>query len=390
MDAERHLADCVAAIYEAATGGTEWADAGARLCQLLDAHSIFFGDSKEDGSFDNILPPHSEAGAVYASYFHRINPYVARARVDFDAGRAVHIGTASPGEALVAEDDFLRSEYYQDFARPFEYRFMIGGLLGVRKPTPLALYRGHGHHAFESAEVRMLEMVLPHFQRALELRDRLGLDRSTLPLSLPILDALPAAVGIVDGGLRLLFLNAAGRRLIDTPDAPVSTVRSGTDATGGVHLTIRSHRQTTELRRLVASAANGGAGGWMRVFEEDGATYALLISPALGVLLPDGREPGAHRGAALILLRPLRRLAPPPLATLCDVLGLSVAEAEVAASLFGGRSAEEVARRRGVSLPTIRNQIRSILSKAEADNLRDLERLLTDLTAIAPASPRNS
>lgn len=46
--------------------------------------------------------------------------------------------------------------------------------------------------------------------------------------------------------------------------------------------------------------------------------------------------------------------------------------------------AEEVARRRGVSLMTVRSQIRSILGKSDAENLKDFERTMATLAALAP------
>ena len=58
-----------------------------------------------------------------------------------------------------------------------------------------------------------------------------------------------------------------------------------------------------------------------------------------------------------------------------SMFGLSVAEAAVAVALLGGRTAEDVARLRQVSLDTIRSQIRTVLRKSEAANLRDFERI---------------
>ena len=69
---------------------------------------------------------------------------------------------------------------------------------------------------------------------------------------------------------------------------------------------------------------------------------------------------------------------------LCEMFGLSLAEAEVAVALTGGASAEDVARGRGVPLMTVRSQIRSILGKSEAENLRDFERAMASLGAPVP------
>jgi DNA-binding CsgD family transcriptional regulator len=59
-----------------------------------------------------------------------------------------------------------------------------------------------------------------------------------------------------------------------------------------------------------------------------------------------------------------------------QLFALTAAEAGVALALAAGRSAEEIAAERSVSLPTVRTQIRQILEKTGAMHLRDLGRLL--------------
>ena len=56
-------------------------------------------------------------------------------------------------------------------------------------------------------------------------------------------------------------------------------------------------------------------------------------------------------------------------------------------ALAGGATAQEVADQRGVSLVTIRSQVRTILEKSDSENLRDLERSMATLGALAPRHP---
>jgi len=57
------------------------------------------------------------------------------------------------------------------------------------------------------------------------------------------------------------------------------------------------------------------------------------------------------------------------------LFGLSAAEGAVAAALLGGQTAGIVTRDREVSLDTVRTQIRTVLRKTDAANLRDFERI---------------
>jgi DNA-binding CsgD family transcriptional regulator len=69
-----------------------------------------------------------------------------------------------------------------------------------------------------------------------------------------------------------------------------------------------------------------------------------------------------------------------------QLFGLTSAEASVALALAAGRSAEEIAAERAVSLPTVRTQIRQILAKTGALHVRDLVRLLAGLPAVTPGT----
>ena len=125
----------------------------------------------------------------------------------------------------------------------------------------------------------------------------------------------------------------------------------------------------------------------MRVASPDGAFAAVLISPMSQSFADDVNgvgTGGAPNALALVIIRPLDKKLSPPAGMLCDFFGLSRAEAEVATALSGGASAEDVASQRGVSLVTVRSQIRSILAKSACENLRDLERTMATLAALAP------
>lgn len=65
-----------------------------------------------------------------------------------------------------------------------------------------------------------------------------------------------------------------------------------------------------------------------------------------------------------------------------QLFGLTPAESAVAVALLGGQTADLVARERAVSLDTVRAQIRTVLQKTEAGNLRDLERIAALLSGL--------
>jgi DNA-binding NarL/FixJ family response regulator len=390
-DAEGDLADCVGAIYEAAANGGHWQDVGARLCRLTGAQRVVLRMPNGHGSArQNVLMPLDDDETAYLAYYHSLDPYSSQARKDYDRARARHFGTTRLGPQIVPEQSLLHSEYYVDFARRYERRHLLAGLVGVSEATPVSLYRAHDAKPFEASEGRLLQGLLPHLQRALELRARLGRDSQMAWATRAALDGLPIGVAVVDAGLRIHFANQAGNRQLARADSGLRTMRSGPQVGSGVYLAASARDDATALRRLVASATSGNCGGSMRVVNRDMSACAVLVSPAAHGLSADGAHPNeAHRAdkLAMVVIRDLGRVASPSVDMLCDVFGFSRAEADVATALSGGASAEDVARQRNVSLATVRSQIRSILGKSESENLRDFERSMASLAAMMPHDP---
>lgn len=92
----------------------------------------------------------------------------------------------------------------------------------------------------------------------------------------------------------------------------------------------------------------------------------------------------------MVLARPLTTPVAPRGEMLCDLFGLTFAEAAVVVALLGGATAEDVACARGVSLGTIRTQIRVVLDKMNARNLRHVEQIVAGLSVLFPSSPHHA
>ena len=387
-EAERDLADCVGAIYEAAANGGSWLDVGRRICRLLDAQRATLRLGRTQAEARNVLMRPDESDVIYAARFHALNPHVAAAQRDFGAARVQHLRRAQVGSDIVPDATFLRSEYYADFARHYERRHMLGGIVGVGEVMPVGVFRGEGARPFGEVERHLLQALLPHLQNALELRARLASDDQSAWLTRAALDALPFGVALVDAGLKIRFVNDVAGRYLAGSDTGLFSIRSGPHVGSGLYLGALSRDEAAALRRLAGSATSGGLGGSMQVRSRDGSTVAVLVSAVPHGLMQDlvaaiPATPVAD-ALALVILRPVDRRAAPPPDMLCELYAMTRAEAAVAVALVGGATAEQVARQRGVSLMTVRVQIRSILGKSTCENLRELEHRLATLAAHVP------
>jgi len=278
-------------------------------------------------------------------------------------------------EELIESDAYHRTEFYRDFARPQGQQYMIVGLVGDRNRSIVGFYRQG--LAFGVCERATLLTLLPHVRRALQLRERLHRADFDARLGYGAFEALPDAAIVVDADCNVLFANSLATKALRYRDRPLCLA---TSPTAGTKLAVDNRGEMTRLRVMIRDAAAGGVGGAMRVeFDALGNSgrigqYAILVSPQW----PDRKSDAFAEGGRAPVLVQISELSSPRAARpslLSELFGLSAAEGAVAAALLGGQSAEAVARERDVSLDTIRTQIRTVLRKSNATNLRDFERM---------------
>lgn len=377
---EHDLAEVVAAAYEAAAGGS-WIDFGTLLGRFVGAQASSM--RLLGGSPNLIAPPQSSMEQAYLNYYRHIDPY--RSRAAADAPTLPPIDQPLLGQEFVPTDEFRRTEYYNDYVRPHGQHHMLGAILKLSEPMTLGLHRNDAAGPFTDLERARLQSLIPHLQRALQLRRRLAFDATAAIAGRAALDALSLCVIVVDASLQVLHANAAAATLCATVKAGLRMAKAGG---GPLRLSARHRDDNAALERLVTNVVRGGPGGAVRVraIDEvpDHASLAVLVSPAparLAAAAPDRADPGLPRGVAMVLARQLTQTAQIAPDLLCDLYGLTRAEASVAASLVGGVTAEDVARTRQVSLGTVRTQVRTVLRKTNAANLRDFERILALVSA---------
>lgn len=217
----------------------------------------------------------------------------------------------------------------------------------------------------------VLRLLAPHVVRAAEIARGLRLAREASHLLAGGLDTVVLPMAIVDADRALLFINAAGRRMID---------RRGTlalDAAG--RLTLPRPDETRRLGAELARAGDLGRPGGLRIDDPDGP-LSVLVMPFHPALDPaarmDGALYGGRRACAVFVGQTEADAVDPGL--LGDVFDLTEREALVCRDLLGGRSPAEIARAAGRSERTVRNQVQAIYAKLGVTSHRAFaDRLLT-------------
>ena len=163
-------------VYDAAAGGISWSAVGGALASLVHARSVSLMVGDPAGRGMELLC-HAripgEAVAEYATHYRAHDLWTMRAADRLQTGGSPRVWTSGH---LVPDDEFLRGEFWNGFGRRYGLRYVVGTVLtlGDAGVMPLGLHRPEGSTPFDEAEKRLIEAMLPHLRRALQLRHRLA------------------------------------------------------------------------------------------------------------------------------------------------------------------------------------------------------------------------
>jgi len=384
------LETLMADLYESALLPEQIPDVLARINRALDCDGLHLVGKDEDngGVFASVVIGERIAAAErdYLAHYHRIDP-------------RLQIGLNSPTGVVVACHDFLddrfvsRSEFYQDFLIPAGPRYVIGGNIHRTggKNIHIALNHLMGRPQFSEEKRRDVAKYMFHLSRwarHLFLADEL---RGAASSGFFALDTLGQGILILDERAVVLFANQAARRLL----GDVLTARGfrtswapGTPLKAQFKQTIRDRQARTlplthpiggRPTQLVLSLLPLPRDRGMGVRMPDGmAAVSRVLDPAL----PGGI--GVIPSASLVVLIRAQAASPAGPGRYQRAFGLTPAEARLADALAHGASPQDHADTAGLSIATVRTQIRAILAKTGAANLRALVVLLTSLPRTPP------
>lgn len=288
------------------------------------------------------------------------------------------------GEDLLPNEGLLRTGLYRDLAAPLGYRYVTAIVLtvSVRRLEVISVWRRIDQGPMGEDGNRLLNLLVPHIQKALEIRQVLGVTQQRLAGGEAMADASSTATFLLNRQGCLIHSSAAADSLVS--DKTAVALQNGVLVAADV-------QSRDSLRALVMRAASHAyappapAPTHAQSLPRTGSRQPLqLIATPL---------PHTHRdrsGADLLLLvtGPESSFCYPD-TVLRALYGLTPAETEIANGLLTGYSLQEIASLRRVSIGSKRNQLKSKLSKTSTARQSDLMRLLMALPHPSPCSPNS-
>ena len=370
-------------IYKCALGLADW-DAICR--DIHTAHpelgvAIHLHEARNDRNIGLVQAGFDPAGvAPYLSHYAHVSPWLAPIE-------RLAVGALHHTEDLCSREEFLRTEYWNDWLKP-QGEFAAG--------TGMVLVRGFERHGFVGINYThktdkprdeaddLMRLIGPHLQRGFSLWQQAAVDRERLAVFEGAVGTLAIPVLIVDGHRRLRFANDAGEAILRRLDG----------------LTVGANREVRAQNRLAddqLDAAIATVAGSPRVRAPlvvvpksewvNEPTGHYVIAPVPVPHQPEDLGFGAfsfYDGSLVMLvvhdMGACLRLDP---YTLSETFHMTRTEAELAVAMLEGETIADYAKRKRVSRYTVRNQLSSVMSKTGTHRQADLVRLLTRIATTA-------
>ncbi len=273
-------------------------------------------------------------------------------------------------EEFLPKPDLLRSEYYNDFMRPFGMHSGMFIRLDLEGDDifAISISRSEQHDRFRPEELAAMRRLHPHLLRAFRLSRKIGAKRRIEDGLAEALNAMQHGVLIVGADGRVHHANSAAERLL---------LRGGGLVVSSGRLTASKATEARRLHELIGAAASAdldvrNSGSMALGGSDHRLPLSLTVSP-----LRSARDSivGGEACVMVAVIDPEDRAGLDD-AKLRDVLGLSPAEIRVATAIFAGQSPREAAATLGVSFFTVRGHLMRIFEKTNTNRQAQLVRVM--------------
>jgi DNA-binding CsgD family transcriptional regulator len=262
---------------------------------------------------------------------------------------ARHAGFLSEYDLFTAEE-LDNDPVYRDFFRPRSFGWQA--TTGVPLPTGdwfiFSVGRHNSRGPVEPAFIRQLDALRPHLARSALMSARLRLERARVASETLALIGLPALV--FDDRGKVLAANPLIEALTDhirwRAQDRLSLKDSSADALFRQAVETLAIEHVAPVRSFAVRGADGDAAMVGHVIPIRGVIRDIFV-----------------RCAGVLVMTPVTLPQAPPVELIQSLFDLTPAEARVARNLAAGETVEKIASNGGVSLNTVRTQVRGVLEK---------------------------
>ena len=276
-----------------------------------------------------------------------------------------------PGSNGVMSDD---SELYQQWMKPNGI-YHVGGTQFVDTDTHragIAVLRDKEAGVWSEGELRVIDEVLPHLKRALNIYSEFTHLRLRQDALLKGLDRLVIGLILYDHKARPVYINPTAEAIIN--QHPALQLQDG-------DLFLTNPEDEKKLRKTITDTAAIDPDDSWKQSVAIGITHPdvesplpVLVTPMHAHLITSDLD---YEGAKVAMFLSDPNLQQPiSIDSLVSVYSLTPTEAQVSISLANGHSIDEIAKLSHHSSHTIRSQLKSVFRKTGVSRQSELIKLL--------------
>jgi DNA-binding CsgD family transcriptional regulator len=317
------------------------------------------------------VPVPLEAAQTYAAKYAQRDPFVLPLLKSGQTG-VIDCAELVPRETLVNTDVYR----YVHAPGGYSYPGLVAMTCTLRRFEVISFWRTEEEGYLDEDSVHLLELLVPHLQSAMEIRQALGIADVQLAGMRTMTDASPTATFLLGADGDILHANAAAHEILREADGFIEDRGRLEAAKPGMRKALRAL-----IRGSSTSGTSMGAFPLSRSLALERTSerrpFQLLASPVpnYGPTI-EGLE--ADSGILMLATDPEK-----PVVLRDEVLRthyrFTEAETEIANGLLTGFSVAEIAALRRVTVSTVRYQIKSTLAKTGTTRQTDLVRVLLSL-----------
>jgi len=387
VDAGRHgerTLELVALIYEAVVQPDAWnvflerlsealgsaaIQLSLRLPEMLPTAHAYFRVGLDE-AYHGVFMKHAVEGLPWGS-------------IDEDVFRG-RFGLASE---VIRGEDVANTPFYREFMEPqgLAPSWPICNLIHTEKGQPLSgmtIYQREGARPIDEDDMALLDALAPHLVRAYTIHCQLARVRQERKALTEVIDRLPLGVIFFDAEKRAILRNRSVDEILALDDG----FRLERDRP-----VLDNPRENRALQACLGAAVKAqaqpgdSAGDVLSVTRPSGKRpFPVMVGPLLA----------AHPDSSIDEARAILFIADPEgghvstSEVLETLYQLTPAEAELVRLIAEGNSLEEVAEQRGVTMNTVRSQLKQVFSKTDTSRQGELVHLV--LTGIASIRDGNA
>jgi DNA-binding CsgD family transcriptional regulator/PAS domain-containing protein len=383
------LSDVIGKIYDSAVDPALWPDALESMCGLIGATLGYIGtfDTHEKSMR---WTPRWGGDPYWMQLLH--DKYAAQMPFwsimpEYQIGETAN--TRTMVERLRGDEQEIRNgPFFKEWAEPAGY-LDVAATVVMRNGNRIASFNLHTPPTREligPRDLAIIGLLVPHVRRAVTVGDILDMRSIVSAAFEATLNALAAAVVLVDTDGSILHSNDSAQAMFSA-GGPIQSQRG--------LLSTHDASATAALKDAIARAATNeselGYGGIGVPVRNRSGEPSFTHSIAHVLPLKSGTlRPGLSLGAvAAVFVTPVLENPPPPFEALAALYDLTPTEARVMVEVASGKNRAATAIALGIADSTVKTHLARVFEKTHTSEQGELAKLVASLTPPIVARPKD-